>query len=150
MSRFSPEVECVLRLADWFPGRQVETGPWIRSLPDFPWHAAADEFLREFGGLRVAISGPGITCACEPFEVDPELAVGEEGRFEELSELFGCQFSPVGETGRGEFFLAIDQEGILYLLAAWALRLGPGDLAVERLVSGIAPERLDPPARDTR
>lgn len=96
------------------------------------------------------ISGPGITCAREPFEVDPELAVGEEGRFEELSELFGCQFSPVGETGRGEFFLAIDQEGILYLLAAWALRLGPGDPAVEHLVSGVVPEWLDPPERDTR
>lgn len=95
------------------------------------------------------ISGSGITCAREPFEFDPELAVGEEDRFAELSELFGRRFFPLGETGQGEFFLAIDEEGVVYLLAAWALRVGAGDSALEHLVTGVAPERLSPPTGST-
>lgn len=113
-------------------------------MPDFVWHGAAEEFLQEFGGLRVDISGPGITCAREPFELDPELAIGEEERFAEISESFNRTFFPVGELGQGEFFLAIDEEGVVYLLGARVLRLGAGDLALEHLVTGVAPERLSP------
>jgi len=113
-------------------------------MSEFAWHAAAETFLHEFARIRVDISGPGVTCAREPFEFEPELAMGEEGRFAELSELFHRNFFPVGETGQGEFFLGIDEKGILYLLAARAFSLGPVDVAIEHLVRGIAPERIEP------
>ncbi|MES9508503.1 SUKH-3 domain-containing protein [Streptomyces sp. NPDC000609] len=144
MPRFSREVEDALRCADWVPNRRVCLDRWKASLSEFTWHAAAEEFLREFGGIRVDISGPGITCAREPFEFDPELAIGEGERFAELSELFGRKFFPLGEVGQGEFFLAIDEEGAIYLLGAWALRHGAGDLALKHLVTGVAPERPSP------
>lgn len=112
----------------------------------FAWHSAAEEFLREFGAIRVEVSGSGISCAREPFEFDPELAAGEEGRFTELSETFDRKFFPVGEIGQGEFFLAIDEESVIYLLAGWVLRQGAKDLALKHLVTGVRPERLYPPA----
>ncbi|WP_439675168.1 SUKH-3 domain-containing protein [Embleya sp. MST-111070] len=147
MVRFSPEVESVLRQAGWVPGRRVDLDPWKASIPNFAWHVAAEDFLREFGGIRVEHGGPGVTRAREPFEFDPELAVGEEDRFAELSESYGRKFFPLGEIGLGEFFLAIDEEGIVYLVAAVALRYGPGDLALEFLVTGVGPERIYPPVR---
>ncbi|MFI5981097.1 SUKH-3 domain-containing protein [Streptomyces sp. NPDC051555] len=146
MPRFSREVEGVLRAAGWLPDRRVGLTQWKASVSEFSWHAAAESFLQEFGGLRVDISGPGITCVREPFEFDPELAIGEGGRFVELSELFGRRFFPLGEFGQGEFFLAIDEQGVIYLLGAWALRYGAGDLALEHLVMGVAPKRLVRPA----
>ncbi|MFD7631535.1 SUKH-3 domain-containing protein [Streptomyces sp. NPDC059851] len=145
MPRFSDEVEGVLRRAGWLPDRRVDLAQWKVSSAEFTWHAAAEKFLQEFGGLRVDNSGPGITCARESFEFDPELAIGEGERFAELSELFGHKFFPLGEVGQGEFFLAIDEEGAIYLLGAWVLRHGPGDLALEHLVTGVAPERLSRP-----
>lgn len=145
MPRFSAEVESVLRQAGWVQDRRVDLTRWKAIMSNFAWNAAAEEFLAEFGGVRVENDGPGITCARESFEFDPELAIGEEGRFSELSEFFGIGFFPLGEVGQGESFLAIDEEGILYLLGSWAFRLGVGDLALEHLVTGVAAERLDLP-----
>ncbi|WHM40853.1 SUKH-3 domain-containing protein [Streptomyces sp. BPTC-684] len=149
MSRFSPEVEGVLRAAGWFPGRRVDIEPWRKSMRGFSLHAAAEEFLREFGGIRVRISGPGITCAREPFVIDPDLAYGEEEKFAYLSEQFGRAFFPVGEHGNGEFYLAIDAEGVLYLLMSGVQLLGPSDLGLDHLIVGVAAERLSPADPET-
>ncbi|MFI6050717.1 SUKH-3 domain-containing protein [Streptomyces violascens] len=145
MSRFSAEVELTLRNAGWSSDRKVDIKQWKELLSGFTWHAIAERFLQEFGGIRVDVSGPGVNCAREPFEIDPELAVGEEDRFAQLSNLFKRKFFPIGEVGRGEFFLAIDEEGFIYLLSAWALRIGPSDVALDHLIRGVAAERLDPP-----
>jgi hypothetical protein len=85
--------------------------------------------------------------AREPFEIDPALAVEEEGAFQELSERFGRKFFPAGEMGRGEFLLAIDEDGVLYLLAAWAFRLGPSDEALENLINGAQAVPFPKPTR---
>lgn len=100
MPRFSSEAEDVLRHSGWFPGRRADIQSWKELLPGLSWHEAAEGFLAEFGGLSVDVSGPGVSCAREPFEIDPELAVGEEGRFEDLSERFGRRFLPSGRSGR--------------------------------------------------
>ncbi|MGW3360279.1 SUKH-3 domain-containing protein [Streptomyces bungoensis] len=142
MSRFSTETEEVLRSAGWLPGRRTNIESWKEQLTQFSWHAAAEGFLAEFGGLTVSIDGPGVTCAREPFRIDPVLAVGEEERFEELSDLFSRRFFPVGEFGVGDFFLGIDEEGVLYLLAAWAFRLGKSDEGLESLIKGVKGVKL--------
>ncbi|MGW2044480.1 SUKH-3 domain-containing protein [Streptomyces sp. NPDC001858] len=144
MPRFSSEAEDVLRRSGWFPGRRADIQSWKELLPGLSWHAAAEGFLAEFGGLSVDVSGPGVSCAREPFEIDPELAVGEEDRFEDLSERFGRRFLPLGEVGT-EFFLGIDEDGVLYLLAAWAFRLGPSDEALENLIRGVKSEKMQLP-----
>jgi hypothetical protein len=148
MSRFSAETESVLLASGWFPGRQTDIRAWRDRLANFTWHAAAERFLTEFGGISVDVSGPGVTCAREPFVIDPALAVGEEDRFEELSKRFGRRFFPIGEFGVGDFFLGIDEYGVLYLLAAWALRVGALDEALENLIKGVKGVRLS--AQDER
>jgi hypothetical protein len=102
-------------------------------------HEAAEEFLSEFGGLVFDISGPGISCAREPFELDPLLAEGEEDRFADWSEVIGKSLYPIGEGDQGHYFLAIDESGEVYLVADWVAAFGPADKALEGLTLGVAP-----------
>ncbi|MEV4806628.1 SUKH-3 domain-containing protein [Nonomuraea sp. NPDC049421] len=149
MRRFSSEVERMLRRAGWFPGRQVDIEAWKASLALFDWHDEVERFLREFGDISVDVRGPGITTAREPFEFDPELAVGEEDRFAELSRDFRRRFFPVGAVGTGgEFFLAIDEQGYLYLVISWVFYLGDVTSGIERLVTGVKAERVERTVED--
>ena len=143
MERFAPDVAAELRRSGWFPGRTIEISNYKDGLPGFLWHEAAERFLEEFGGIRVDLHGPGRSVAKEPFEIDPELAAGEEGRFEELSQKYHRQLFPVGELGQGEFFLAVDQESILYMVGSSIFRLGPSAEGLGKLVLGIQGTRLE-------
>ncbi|WP_200426050.1 SUKH-3 domain-containing protein [Streptomyces sp. NE5-10] len=140
--RFSPETQSALQNAGWFQGRQVDTGAWRASLPGVHMHAAAERFLQEFGGLHVQSSGPGEKHKRTPFEIDPNLAIGEDDRWLELSQMFDRAFFPIGGEDFGEFFLGIDEEGEIYFLMNWAISLGRGDYALENLVRGLSRERL--------
>jgi hypothetical protein len=145
VKRFPADLETVLRAAGWSPNRRVGLDAWRVSLSEFGWHGAAERFLQEFGGLRVAVAGPGVNVARAPFEFDPEGAVGEEERFAELSDVFGRKFFPIGELANGEFFLGIDENGILYRLLGDAAEYGPVDQALEHLFRGIRPTTLEAP-----
>ncbi|MFJ3513572.1 MULTISPECIES: SUKH-3 domain-containing protein [unclassified Streptomyces] len=149
VSRFSSETDDALRKAGWFPGRQIDVASWRNSMQGFPMHGAAEEFLREFGGIHVQVSGPGVTCMRTPFEIDPELAIGEEDRFLELSRRFGFSLFPVGMKESGDFFLSIDEDGRIYALMNWLFSLGCGDAALERLVTGVAGERVHVPQAES-
>ncbi len=54
------KVELTLKKAGWFPRRCVDFTEWKNSLAaeGFELHSAAQEFLTEFGGLIVNVSGP--------------------------------------------------------------------------------------------
>ncbi|MFD6969618.1 SUKH-3 domain-containing protein [Streptomyces sp. NPDC059949] len=112
-------------------------------------HAAAEEFLQEFGGIRVEVSGPGMTCMRIPFEIDPEVGFGEEDRFLELSRHFNRSLFPIGMTDSSEFILAIDEEGVIYYAMLWLFSLGVGDSALECLVKGVAGERVSVPTSES-
>ncbi|MFI0939218.1 SUKH-3 domain-containing protein [Streptomyces sp. NPDC021020] len=140
--RFSDEVHQALTRAGWFPGRQVAVDLSGAGLSGFAWHQAARFFLSEFAGISVEVKGSGVSVAREPFLFDPEAAVGEEDRFEAASERFARHFCPVGEIGRGEFFLAIDENAVMYLLAHEVFRLGPVDEALANLVLGVKATRV--------
>ncbi|MER6821268.1 SUKH-3 domain-containing protein [Streptomyces cellulosae] len=58
-------------------------------------------------------SGPGISSARTPFELDPELAWGEADRFTEWGEAIGRRLCPLGEPDHGRFFLGTVEEGVL-------------------------------------
>ncbi|MGW1169637.1 SUKH-3 domain-containing protein [Streptomyces sp. NPDC001153] len=145
MSSWSPEVDEVLKASGWTPGRKVDTARW-RSMFEavaLSMHDAAEAFLQEFGGLTVNVSGPGISCARTPFELDPELAWGEDDRFTEWGEAIGRRLYPLGELDHGRFFLGIDEVGVIYLVATWVASFGPMPHAMENLVLGVAPRRID-------
>ncbi|MFF9065102.1 SUKH-3 domain-containing protein [Streptomyces sp. NPDC014891] len=139
------EVETVLREAGWHPGRAVDTARWTRQLEQdgFRSHAAAENFLREFGGLATGHGGAGITRAREVFDLDPLLAQGEADRFYEWGEEIGHRLFPVGElAGR---FLGLDEDGELYVVDGWLARFGRMPKAMENLVLGVMPVRMPEP-----
>lgn len=145
MSSWSTETGKVLEASGWTPERQVDTDRW-RSMFEavgLAMHDAAEAFLQEFGGLTVNVSGPGISCARTPFELDPELAWGEDDRFAEWGESIGHRLFPLGELDHGRFFLGIDEVGVIYLVETWVASFGPMPQAVEHLVLGVAPRRID-------
>lgn len=104
-------------------------------------HRAAAEFLVEFGGLNLEIDGRGVSCAREPFELDPGLCVGEEDRFAGWGADLGCALFPIGELDRGRFFLGISEIGEVFLVATWVASFGIGDAALESLILGVMPQK---------
>lgn len=144
---WSVEVEEVLRGAGWYPGRNSDPAPWREQLEadGFHIHPSAETFLREFGGLSVGHSGPGITRAREPFELDPLLALGEADRFGEWGQEIGRRLYPLGELDHGHAFLGLDEQGELYVVANWLARLGRMPDAMENLVLGVMPIHIPHP-----
>ncbi|MDV5145735.1 SUKH-3 domain-containing protein [Streptomyces sp. SBC-4] len=141
---WASKVERVLRETGWHPGRAVDTRGWKQQMEQdgFRSHAAAEDFLREFGGLAVEHGGAGITRAREPFDLDPLLALGEADRFSEWGEKIGHHLFPVGELARGHAFLGLDEDGELYVVADWLARFGRMPEAMENLVLGVMPVRM--------
>ncbi|MFI8998643.1 SUKH-3 domain-containing protein [Streptomyces sp. NPDC053542] len=145
MSEWSPEVLEVLEASGWMPGRRVGTAGWRSMFEDvgIVVHDAAEAFLQEIGGLTVSIGGPGISRAREPFELDPELARGEEDRFSEWSAVLGRELFPLGELDHGRFFLGIDEGSEIYLVETWVASFGAMPHALENLILGVLPRRID-------
>ncbi|GAA4079190.1 SUKH-3 domain-containing protein [Streptomyces shaanxiensis] len=143
-ANFSSNVVDVLRTSGWDPRRTVDPAQWALPFEErgIRAHEAVQEFLAEFGGLSVAVSGPGVNCAREPFELDPLLCLGEEDRFSEWGEELGLHLFPLGELDRGRFFLGMDENGLVYLVADWIARFGPWPQAIDALVLGVAPEEI--------
>lgn len=149
MVAFSTHVEQVLRNALWHPRRRVDARGWIDTLTadGFRATAAAETFLVEFGGLGLSHSGRGETCAREPFWFDPLAAIGEADRFQHCSQKLETQLFPVGEFGRGQFFIGVGDRGHVLLLGHCPLLLGAdAHEALEALVRGIASRKLRDPA----
>lgn len=140
----STEVRRVLLAARWRPGRRVDTAGWRTQLEaaGFVMHDAAERFLAEFGGLTFDLSGPGLSKAREPFELDPLLCLGEDDRFAGWGECIGRSLFPLGELDKGRYFLGIDETGEVYLIADWLASFGPARDAIGNLILGIAPETL--------
>ncbi|MGW5611636.1 SUKH-3 domain-containing protein [Streptomyces sp. NPDC003753] len=145
MSEWSPEVLEVLEASGWTAGRRVDTAHW-RSMFEadgIVMHDAAEKFLQEFGGLSVSIGGPEINCAREPFELEPQLACGEDDRFSEWSDSLGRRLFPLGELDHGRFFLGIDEGSEICLVETWVASFGPMPHALENLILGVTPRRID-------
>ncbi|MFD4955150.1 SUKH-3 domain-containing protein [Streptomyces sp. NPDC058451] len=81
--------------------------------------------------------------AREPFELDPELAWGEDDRFSEWSDSIGRRLVPLGELDHGRYFLGIDENSEIYLVASWIAGFGPMPQALENLILGVKPRRID-------
>ncbi len=110
--------ESVLLRVGWYPGRAVpeKVAYWKEQLPAFVMFDAAREALREFGGLSVEVSGPGIDHARTSFDIDPMLAIGEDDRFGSFEHAVGERLFPLGEAMRGNAFLAIGESGRVFLI----------------------------------
>ncbi|MFI7121936.1 SUKH-3 domain-containing protein [Amycolatopsis sp. NPDC049868] len=143
MTRFSAEVEHVLRSSGWEPGRHVDTTVWRRTLEAdglVHMHEAAERFLAEFGGLRVNLSGGGVSRAREPFEFNPGDVESETDRFADWGTHLGMNLFPIGEFDRGRYFLGISEHAEIVLVETWVASFGTGDTGLENLILGVAPK----------
>lgn len=86
------------------------------------------------------ISGPGVTKAREPFELDPSDLDCEGDRFAAWGKRLGKSLFPIGELDHGRFFLGISEIGEIYSVPDWVASFGVGDTALENLIRGFAPE----------
>ncbi|WP_414079820.1 SUKH-3 domain-containing protein [Streptomyces sp. CL7] len=145
MSGWSPQVLEVLEASGWTVGRRVDTADWRSTFggAGIVMHDAAEAFVQEFGGLTVSIGGPGISRAREPFELNPELARGEEDRFCEWSDSLGRRLFPLGELDGGRFFLGIGEGSEICLVETWVASFGPMPHALENVILGVMPTRID-------
>lgn len=145
MTAFSREVEEELRAAGWEPERSVNAAEWLSTyeLRGIVVHEAAKKFLAEFGGLKFLLSGPGVSSAREPFELDPMLCLGEEDRFSEWGADIGHSLFPIGELAEGRYFLGIDEEEAIYLVETWIASFGKMPEAMENLILGLQPVTID-------
>ncbi|MEV7243268.1 SUKH-3 domain-containing protein [Streptomyces sp. NPDC093248] len=153
-SRFPVPVDAALRAAGWQPGRwdikQAEfwadtlrehTSPAGHRHTVFP---AAVEAWAEFGGLRIAPTGPGRRVAPATLHLDPLHGLHLARTLGDLGRALGTEVSPLGEETDTSALLAIDTEGRVYALdhtGDWYL--GPDiDQALSTLVAGAEPARL--------
>lgn len=145
MSRFSAKAQETLMLVGWFPGRRVQhsVALWKEALlrsDGFTMFASAEKALLEFGGLKSLEQGPGVTCSREPFEINPTLAIYEADRFEAFSALVNTQLYPLGEAVGSMCFLAIGEDGRVYMLMENIRLLANNiDEAMESLLVGVEP-----------
>lgn len=145
---WSDETESRLIAAGWMPGRREtqRVAEWRRMLEKptgFRLSIAAEKALEEFGGLRVDCQGPGLECARGGFDLNPELASGEEDRFAELEEHAGGSLFPLGEAFDGQAFLAMDSIGRVYLVGD-TIQLMGADMreALDSILVGRLPRDL--------
>lgn len=145
---WSHETEARLIAAGWKPGRREtrRVAEWRRSLEKpagFRLSLAAEAALEELGDLRVDCKGSGLECARGGFDLNPELAVGEEDRFAELgAHVGGCLF-PLGEAFEGQAFLAIDDNGHVYLVGDTIQQLGTNIReALDTILVGRLPQEV--------
>jgi|SRR5215212_2566067 len=141
MGRFSAKTENTLQRAGWYPGRQVpdKLASWKDNemLAHFEMFPTAERILLEFGGLRVDESGPGETCAQEPFVVDPTVAAYEQELCRYFSTLVNTRLYPLGEVDNGHNYWAIGENNQVYLLMNDIQLLGEDiDEALENLIIG--------------
>jgi hypothetical protein len=145
---WSDETEARLTAAGWKPGRRdtQRVAEWRRILEKpagFRLSLDAERALEEFGGLRVECRGPGLECARGGFDLNPELAIGEEDRFLELGARVGGSLFPLGEAFEGQAFLAMDPLGRVFMVGD-TLQLIGADIrdALETILIGLTSEGL--------
>ena len=147
MSVFSPETEAALTDAGWRPTRSVDVEAWRAHFEaaGCVMSPAAEEFLSRFGGLDVQISGPGLERAREPFDLEPMLCDGEEDRFIELSRSMERDLFPIGAFSGLRYFLGIDENAEIYLIEVEVESFGRMPDAMDAMVRGRKPVRVEVP-----
>src|SRR5215204_6050175 len=116
MERFDKFVETVLIEAGWFYGRSVDAfvSEWndkLRRINKMEMFSKAESILKEFGGIKVKEKNG---YSKQTFEIDPTLALDEDDRFLEFSNILNTQLYPLGEASGGYYFLAIAENGKIF------------------------------------
>src|SRR5262245_50919931 len=110
--RFPSEVVQLLSRAGWFEGRRVpdrQLAAWEAEVATtvYPMFALARSALREFGGLTVGESAPGVHHARAALRFEPML--GDD--VDQLAHVVGGQIYPLGDADGGHGVIGMDAAG---------------------------------------
>lgn len=162
-ARFSFEFQDRLRWIGWTPGRDVSDvvdswlGEALPRLREFEFtlrgyrevepFAAALRVLYEFGGVRSADAGPGVTSARVPFVVFPGEGSEERSLWlgamtvVELAARLGQQVFQLGTVENGAALLVIAADGSVHLAGTVDRYVGASfDEALVALLDGDVPD----------
>jgi hypothetical protein len=150
----SPAARETLAEAGWTPGRDVgaaQVSRWrlrytvahagVADGEQAPaWNAAADTFLRSFGGLSVRQAGAGVDVARNSFDLDPELLLHWSRSLAVRGEALGTVLAPLGRV-ENDAAIAVSAEGRIILVdhtGEWAFEPGL-ERGLSDLVDGVLP-----------
>jgi hypothetical protein len=162
-ARFPFELQERLFAIGWTPGRDVSgaVGPWLADalprLREFEFtrrgyrevepFAAALRVLHEFGGLRSADAGPGVTSARIPFLIFPGQRAEDRSLWlgaaavADLAARLGQQAFQLGTIENGAALLVIAADGSVHLTGGVERFAGPAfDEALVALLDGDLPD----------
>jgi len=132
---WSPTTVALLQHAGWRPGRDVSGTIIFPSA--FPLFPAAARVLAKFGHLRIGRQGPGLELAQSTVQIDPMLGGYSEDEFAEAETLIHSALYPLGEIDGGYAFLAIDQQGRIFIVRDIFRYVDASfDAALDRLLTG--------------
>ena len=118
----------VLRAADWYPGRRVDTRAWVDALrgEDYPVFQEAVRVLSEYGGLTFkppvrpgSAYGPSLIRFVPLYE-----RTDERPRVEDLEHQVGQRLCAVGDLADGRYSLLVAEDGHVYADGDQVLDLG--------------------------
>lgn len=147
--RFSEKtVEC-LRDAGWEQGRSVDIEDFKKTLDGEECESfdEVDEFLTEFGGLKVHHPHHKVSGTDDYFIIDPAGACEDFDPLwvtDDYSERTGEVLCPIGEAHRGHMVLAMGETGAVYAGYEDILHkvADSGAEAIENLCCGYDPEEI--------
>ncbi|RTQ48561.1 hypothetical protein EJV47_16445 [Hymenobacter gummosus] len=118
MSRFPEEVWHLLREAGWYEGRSLNASSLAlaNAAAGFPWSAAADDFLREFGGLllrflRLDGSISNLNLNVPAALANPRLVQGRQELYQRLGP---ATLTVIGIAYDEDLLLLMDERGRVY------------------------------------
>ncbi|MFD7028273.1 SUKH-3 domain-containing protein [Streptomyces sp. NPDC059917] len=137
-----------LTAAGWRPGRDAGQAAMLAVLataPLGPWELfpAAESALREFHGLRIAATGPGVDVAPTGCLVDPGEARYGAAPLRRIAQAVGLRVFPFGRTD-ADGLLGVDELGRLFCVDHGGARLLGETVrdGLTALAEGRAPVRL--------
>ncbi|WP_400192965.1 SUKH-3 domain-containing protein [Hymenobacter sp. B81] len=118
MFTFSDATAAVLAAAGWHPGRSIITLYYRLSLwlAGYPWLLAVEQFLREYGGLRLTF--PSKSARTDTLHLNPnQAAAGRDAcwiRENYARRLGNHLLCPIGEAYTDHLILFMDDAGKVY------------------------------------
>jgi hypothetical protein len=151
-ARFPQDVHDVLVTYGWGPGRDIigQVDAWLDGLPGAEWTGpdrsaavrTARQVLREFGGLKYPIYGPGRDRGVVAFWFKPRGDMPGAQQLAGVEERIGGRVFPVGTVYDWHADLVVDGHGRVFAIGDEEVHLGDDvDTALAALIQGRRPEQ---------
>jgi SUKH-3 immunity protein len=143
--KFSVEVINYLQISGWDSDRDIRG--FITLPQDFTFSEKVQNIIYSFGKLVVGEEGAGQNVVKTKVIFDPikaEFENEEDGYFHYYSNLLATNLYPLGIISDNDMYLAISDEGKIYILKDWISCVGDTfEDGLHNLLLGIKGKELD-------